>query len=311
MDIEQVRKQAKDESTAPEILAKLAENEDRQTRKYVAGNPNTPKDVLLKLAASFPFEFFENPILDLLILENLNLANEMPPNSLWRIMSYSECPDYFLQKAGDRAPLDTQLYLVDNIHTSPKTLRKLRESPYSEVVEAAKVHINSELEVTTENLQIFINRAIDSLLNYRSKDICWQSLNLLAKLCPMPNIFIQHLKSNIQNTKNTASLDPLHSILKNENYNFESVKNNPNTLTTILDYYGRSSCNLVSYIALLQPQISPQVSIEQSGSLVWLNRLATAQNPQTSLDILRVLVRDCNQLISVAAEDNLEQISSN
>ena len=70
MDIEQIRQQAQDENTAPEILAELANSYDKATRQYVAGNPNTPVKALEKLGDEFPDEITANPIFDLFFLEN-------------------------------------------------------------------------------------------------------------------------------------------------------------------------------------------------------------------------------------------------
>ena len=41
---------AKNNTTSPEILEKLAGDGDDDVRYYVAGNPNTPIDILRKLA---------------------------------------------------------------------------------------------------------------------------------------------------------------------------------------------------------------------------------------------------------------------
>ncbi|MGK7894684.1 MAG: hypothetical protein AB4372_13920 [Xenococcus sp. (in: cyanobacteria)] len=41
MDIEQPRKLANDENTAPKVLAELAKSKDYQTRQSVAKNPHT------------------------------------------------------------------------------------------------------------------------------------------------------------------------------------------------------------------------------------------------------------------------------
>ncbi|MGD1920712.1 MAG: hypothetical protein ACFCAD_18610 [Pleurocapsa sp.] len=68
--IQKKETQARDEDSSPENLAKLAENEHYQIRQYVASNPNTPLDVLEKLAREFPAEIMANSILELLLLEN-------------------------------------------------------------------------------------------------------------------------------------------------------------------------------------------------------------------------------------------------
>ena len=70
MTIEQIRLQAQDETTAPDILTQLASSEDKLIRQYVASNPNTPIKTLAKLGEEFPDEIVANPIFDLLFLEN-------------------------------------------------------------------------------------------------------------------------------------------------------------------------------------------------------------------------------------------------
>ena len=56
MDINISRKLARDETTAPEVLARLAKTKDRIIRKNVASNPNTSLEILLELGAEFPRE---------------------------------------------------------------------------------------------------------------------------------------------------------------------------------------------------------------------------------------------------------------
>ena len=74
MNIEAVRQQAKDETTAAEILLDLvARSDDYLTRQYVAANPNTPTEVLLYISLEFPQEVMDNPVVPLLLLENTNL----------------------------------------------------------------------------------------------------------------------------------------------------------------------------------------------------------------------------------------------
>lgn len=70
MNIEDIRQQAQNENTAPERLAELARSEDKKIRQYVAVNPNTPVEILEKLSQEFPDEIIENPLFNLLLLEN-------------------------------------------------------------------------------------------------------------------------------------------------------------------------------------------------------------------------------------------------
>ncbi|MEM8676578.1 MAG: hypothetical protein AAGF83_22345 [Cyanobacteria bacterium P01_G01_bin.67] len=101
MDIKQERKLAKDETTSSEILANLAKSEDIQTRKYVANNPNTPIEILLKICFEFPQEVIENPIITLLILENPDsLTCKTPLDFLWNFNKIKQLTDIEIKRLG-------------------------------------------------------------------------------------------------------------------------------------------------------------------------------------------------------------------
>ena len=77
---------AANENTPPERLRELARNSDALVRQKVAMNSNTPTEVLLDLGAEFPNELIDNSVFDLLVLENLNLAKEIPEETLESIL---------------------------------------------------------------------------------------------------------------------------------------------------------------------------------------------------------------------------------
>ena len=65
-------------SAPPELLTELANHESKVVRKAVTSNPNTPTETLFKLGEYFPQEFLNNPVFELLILENSNFLNNIP-----------------------------------------------------------------------------------------------------------------------------------------------------------------------------------------------------------------------------------------
>lgn len=83
-------------SAEPELLRELASSEDKATREAVTTNPNAPTDVLLKLAGDFPQQFFSNPVLSLLMLENPNLATDISYWSLLKLLKQDNAPEWFL-----------------------------------------------------------------------------------------------------------------------------------------------------------------------------------------------------------------------
>lgn len=58
---------AKHPMASAELLEKLSHSSDKVTRQAVAGNPNTPQEIFVKLGQQFPKEFLANPVLDLLL----------------------------------------------------------------------------------------------------------------------------------------------------------------------------------------------------------------------------------------------------
>lgn len=94
--IELGRLVATNPSAEPELLRELASSQDKATREGVTTNPNTPTDVLLKLAGDFPKQFFANPVLCLLMLENPNLATDISYWSLLKLLKQEDAPEWFL-----------------------------------------------------------------------------------------------------------------------------------------------------------------------------------------------------------------------
>jgi hypothetical protein len=80
-------------------LRRLSSSTDEPTKHHVALNPNTPSEILLKLAPEFPRAFYKNPAFDWLLLENPDLLFEMKQGVLKHILSLRDCPKSFLQWA--------------------------------------------------------------------------------------------------------------------------------------------------------------------------------------------------------------------
>lgn len=77
---------AENNAAPPELLRELAAS-SKTVCERVAANPNTPIDVLLKLGAKFPKQLLNNPILPLLLLENPNLVENIPDQSVRSLLA--------------------------------------------------------------------------------------------------------------------------------------------------------------------------------------------------------------------------------
>jgi Leucine rich repeat variant len=152
-NVEQARIAAEDVSTDPELLRELARSQDKDIRRAVAANPNTPADVLLRLGAEFPEQLVENPVFSLLLLENPNLVAEIPLPTLRSILRLDNVPQFILEQAADKADVEVQLALANNIQTTKKVLERLTQSRDAKVAESARLHVNFAGELTLETLK--------------------------------------------------------------------------------------------------------------------------------------------------------------
>lgn len=139
---------ARNPGATPELLRELAGRRDPHTRKNVAANPNTPTEVLLKLGEEFPQEVLNNPVFSLLFLENPNILNEMPVTALRNLLKQEGVPVFFLEYAAHSFDAEVQMAVATNAQTPSATLEKLAKSRYSEVAEAARLHVNLAGEMT-------------------------------------------------------------------------------------------------------------------------------------------------------------------
>ena len=114
---------AKNPSAPAELLQKLANDSDIEVRKAITSNPNTPRELLLQFGKAFPDELLNNPIFDLLLLENNYLQRTIPESS------YKE--------------------LLKKEDISLSLLKIITQNESREIAEAAKLHVKFAGEITT------------------------------------------------------------------------------------------------------------------------------------------------------------------
>ena len=120
-----------------EVLTRLAASVDRQVRRAVEMNPQTPKDVLLKLAPTFSGEFFTNPVFDLLLLENPNLLDALPVTVIKNILRRDDCPVSLLRWAAAHGGRSHHLALVNRETISHAMLEQIAAGPHGPAAEKA------------------------------------------------------------------------------------------------------------------------------------------------------------------------------
>ena len=163
MDIHQARQLAQDESTAPEKLRELANSTDLIVRKNIVINPNIPPDVLIKLAAEFPKQVFDNPAIDLLLLETPDLFSGTLANALCSLLK-RVVSTRMIEYAANSSDKRLKLAILMNPQTPQETLKELAKNRNYQVQEATELHINSTNQNTADSYKDFVKAKIQQQL---------------------------------------------------------------------------------------------------------------------------------------------------
>ena len=110
---------------SPEDLTRLSLSKDKATRKSVALNPNTPADVLYRLAPEFPRAFFKNPAFDWLLLEDPDRIFNIKQGILKHIIGLTSCPGSILQWAAANGDDSEKLAVIHGPNINAELLRQV------------------------------------------------------------------------------------------------------------------------------------------------------------------------------------------
>ena len=121
---------AKNKNASPEILEKLADDEDANVRYYVAENPKTPADILKKLAredeeSGVRQAVAYNPNTPADILKKL--AEDKDDDVKWAVAANTKTPVDILKKLADDKDDYVKSAVVDNPNAPVEVLKKLAE----------------------------------------------------------------------------------------------------------------------------------------------------------------------------------------
>lgn len=131
------RKIALHPKASPDLLARLAQAPDKQTRRNVTLNPQTPKEVLIDLAPAFAGEFFKNPVFDFLLIEDPNLLFSLPVSVMKSILKRDDCPESLLDWAVNYGDKSHQLAVVSRNHVTRSHLNRISSGSNVKAAEIA------------------------------------------------------------------------------------------------------------------------------------------------------------------------------
>ncbi len=320
---------AKNPSTPPELLRKLANSKDATTRQNVAANPNTPSELLLNLGAEFPEQLLDNPIFSLLLLENPNLVNEMPIATLISILNLEKVPVFLLEQAVNRggsndtlSPVLDEVFGFDlddvrvgmalamNAQTPREILEKLLQNHGVQIAEAAQLHVNWAREmdkgwhqVATEGIQTIALAPQDT-----------KYLEKLANMGLIPEFVIEQLaRHGDRNIRCWVATNPntpvnlLKQLVQDDNHGLvrARVATNPNTPVNLLEQLAQDDNDgLVRERVALNPNtpvnLLKQLAQDNEGHI----RARVALNPNTPVNLLEQLAQDNEGFVRRAVVQN-------
>jgi hypothetical protein len=146
-----------DPNSDPQSLRQIATGKDWDLRLLVASNPNAPTDILWQLGLDFPEAILNNPIFQLLQLEQLQLAAEVPHATLTSLLQCAQVPQNFMEYAIGQQDYSLWLAVAYNVHTPSQLLEKLaRKSRHQdrELIRAIAAHPNTPHYLLAEILKI-------------------------------------------------------------------------------------------------------------------------------------------------------------
>jgi hypothetical protein len=212
------------------MLEKLSHASDKVTRKYVALNANSSKEVLFKLAPQFPGDFFNNPAFDWLLLEEPDLLVHLGHGVLKNILKRPDCPVSFMQWAAARGTEPEKLAVAMNPQASNDALALL-VAEAGDVGQAARAHRNLERAETYDTpIAVLQNEICSALRAMDASDarLCWRRtfigpgqwacLNPVSRLAvlglPVDDLVDHWLLTRAQVLMDEGDVDVLHAVSK-------------------------------------------------------------------------------------------------
>jgi hypothetical protein len=173
-------------------LRNLARSGDRLIRKTVVSNPNTPRDILFRLGKEFPDSLINNPVWNLLFLEDPSAIGDLPLIAQHHVLLQDEVPSYFMEVIASGGNSHLCLRLTRHPQTPLSILQKIVNNSQMRVQESAKLHINWP-EPLPDSLEEMITATLEQRFSAESTD---HTLFSLAKTGLLFDLLGLHFNGN-------------------------------------------------------------------------------------------------------------------
>jgi hypothetical protein len=236
--------------------------------------------------------------------------------------------------------------VVKNPRTPPELLRKLAHSCHATICKEVTANFNTPIDVLLDLGDEFPEQLLDNpifslLLLEHPSLVNKMPIATLMSLLKLENVPVFLLEQAVRNPRwevqSAVAMHPrtpvkvLEKLVEKQNTQVPEVllamAMNPQTPRKVLETLVESQSaqvveaarlhvnwagemalswdNQVSFL-LLHPKISNRVLEANNRSLVWLERYAIAQHPNTSLETLKILATDGNRIVRAVAKASLQ-----
>jgi hypothetical protein len=300
---------AADPTTAPSLLKKLADTDDRRIRETIAGNPNAPTELLLKLGAEFPKQLLNNPVLPLLCLEDLNQVDNIPRETLCSLLKQPNVPEFVFELGVKTENWEAIGSLGMNPQTPKAILERLVQTTENpEFQQVAKLHVNWDGEIA-EGGEAIARQELETLFEEYDSSF----FKPLKRLYAIAQIGPESLPDSVIEQQAIAD-DPetprclLESLSCSEHFEIRlAVAVNPSTPSEILTQLAQEQQDWIQQAIAENPNTPPEVltqlATDSEQSVAVLE--AIALHPETPLPILEHLVSSKYPRVTQAAIQNL------
>ncbi|MGB6296264.1 MAG: hypothetical protein WBF90_08765 [Rivularia sp. (in: cyanobacteria)] len=282
INIELARIVAQNANTAPHLLRFLSSSSDNIIRKNVAGNPNTPTEILLQLGAEFPRQLLDNPVFSLLLLENPNFVADMPLVTLQNLLILDEVPAQFLELATTHDDVEVLLTIAKNPKTPLSALLALTKIQNIEVAEAARKHVTlaGEMRQGWNEAAIAAMQTTNLPRDRQSEMYLWAIGAVPPYLLKTLDAEVRlHIAQSLNTSKQVLKILATDSYSRVRAY----IAQNPRTPINIVEDLMGDVSDIVREAVAYHP-LTP-LTLHQQFQL----QLEATENPVTSEDILRQL----------------------
>ena len=310
-------KQLAQNENIPSNILDLLSKENREVRQLVAGNPNTPIEVLEKLGIEFADEIVNNPVFDLLLLENpdsrflkMCLATSSTSIEVLEKLSCDRDSDIRCQVAKNKKTTGDILYklgedknyyvlhsVLENRNTTESTLRKLLDSvPSNYFTGKILKHPNSSLNILLAAAEhpgsdphIAVSKCrktpANLLIKLSSDNVAYVRRGVAGNLKTPAEILTKLSNDNVLSVIRTVARNP---------------KAPESLLSELANHSNKSIRKAVAYNYKTPVSTLIQLAEDSESSV----RAEIAKNISTPVDILKQLLEDVEDEVRVGVARN-------